>query len=95
VHDRVVDKLWHTFAPGSRHGLHIFIELRSRLAVKSNMLFQTGVSSSSLVVPFVWYGTFDCLRNHLHDAAKFFSYIRFQFKWSCVPVIVSSLSSAQ
>ena len=95
MHDRVVDKLWHTFAPGSRHGLHIFSELRSRLAVKSNMLFQTCVSSSSFVVLFVWYGTFDCLRNHLHDAAKVFSYFRFQFKWSCVSAIVLSLSSAQ
>ena len=95
MHDRVLANCGTLFAPGSRRGFHVFIESRSRLAVKSNMLFQTGVSSSSLIVLFVCYGTFDCLRNYLHDAAKVFSYFRFQFKWSCVSAIVLSLSSAQ
>ena len=94
VQDRVGAKLWYTVASGSRHGLQSFIELRCRLAFKSNMWCQTGVSPSSVVFLFVWYGTFDCFRNHIHDAGKF-SYIRFQFKWSCGSVIVSSLSSAQ
>ena len=69
--DRVGAKLWHTVASGSRHGLQFFIELRCRLVFKSNMWCQMGVSPSSVVFLFVWYGTLDCFRNHIHVSGKF------------------------